>query len=71
MTSGYFLPKTRFDQLRASHSPGAYKLVLELARTLETRRRVAEARLRALVDAEGTASLDRDLRELFGKLLKG
>lgn len=72
MTSGYFLPKEGFETLRLGRSRGAYKLILELARTLEMRRRAAEKRLRSLVDAADPAELHtRELRELFGKILKG
>lgn len=73
MTSGYFLGRDAFDRLRASGSLGAYKVILALARTLEERKRVTEARLRALVDADDeSADLhSKELRELFGRLLKG
>lgn len=71
MTSGYFLSRDAFNELRASGSLCAYRIVLELARTLERRRRITEQRLRALIDAEEGDWTDRELRELFGRILKG
>ena len=71
-SSGYFLPRERFDRLRLEKHTAVYKLVLQLARTLEERRRVTERRLRAIVEQSDSADLQsKELRELFGRLLKG
>lgn len=73
MGGGYLLSQAAFADLRASGSLAAPKIVLQLARTLEQRKRVTEHRLRGLIDAgDAKASLaSRDVRELFGRLLKG
>ncbi|MCB9506474.1 MAG: cyclic nucleotide-binding domain-containing protein [Myxococcales bacterium] len=73
MTSGYVLTRAAFDRLREDGSLAAHKVVLQLARTLEQRKRVTEQRLRALLESSGIgpALESRELRELFGRLLKG
>jgi CRP-like cAMP-binding protein len=72
MTSGYFLSRDAFDRLRFGGSLGATKIVLALGRTLEQRKRVTEERLRNLVgsNVEAAELHSRELRELFGRLLK-
>lgn len=72
MTTGYWLSRDRFDELRAGQSRAAYKVVLQCARTLEGRRRITEQRFRSLLEAPDRASLlqKREVRELFGVLRK-
>ncbi|MFT4705166.1 MAG: CRP-like cAMP-binding protein [Bradymonadia bacterium] len=72
MTTGYWLSRARFDELRGSGSRAAYKVVLQCARTLESRRRVTELRLRALVESPDRSEQlrKRDVRQLFGVLRK-
>jgi len=73
MARGYFLPRARFDELRSRWDLGAHKVVLQLARTLEQRRRVTEQRLRSLVDSGSSSGVvgTGEFEELFGRLLKG
>ena len=69
MTSGYAFRRDAFNALRIADDPAAYRLMLHLARTVESRRRTAEQRLQTLVD-EGRAPTQ-EVRELFAQLLKG
>ncbi len=73
MASGYWLSSAHFSELRESGSLAAYKVVRELARTLEDRKRVTERRLRGLIESttDSTEVRSKPMRELFGRLLKG
>ncbi len=71
-TTGYFLSRAKFDVMRRNWDLAAYKLVFALGRTLEERRRVTEQRVRALINEADAGDLgDRELKELFGSILKG
>jgi CRP-like cAMP-binding protein len=72
MTNAWRLSRDRFNELRSAGSPGAYKVLLYLARTLEERKRMTEQRIRALLDDPERALklVDRDTRELVGILRK-
>lgn len=71
-TSGYFLSRSEFDTLLDSGSLAAYKIVLQLARTLEKRRyrlerRIDEVRLKP----ETRASLmEQSTKELIARVRK-
>jgi CRP/FNR family transcriptional regulator len=69
MTSGYMFRRDSFNALRRVDDPAAYRLMLHLARTVESRRRTAEQRLRTLID-QGMAP-STEVRELFAHLMKG
>jgi CRP-like cAMP-binding protein len=71
-TSGQFISRERFEDLRAQGDPGAYMVLLALARTLEERRRSTEQRLRTLLDDPDRAARLRtkSMRHLVGVIAK-
>ncbi|MFT6397045.1 MAG: CRP-like cAMP-binding protein [Bradymonadia bacterium] len=68
MTSGYVFRRAAFDALRGADEPAAYRLMLHLARTVDSRKRATEQRLRQLI--EDGAPPTPDVREIFAELLK-
>jgi CRP-like cAMP-binding protein len=50
---GYFLSRSQFEALRARGSPAAYKIIFQLARALEERRRQLESRIQEILSAPG------------------
>ena len=71
-TSGYFLSRSEFDTLLQSGSLAAYKIVLQLARTLDERRyrlerRIEEARLQPETSAQ---LLEQSTKELIANVRK-
>lgn len=72
MTSGFWISRPRFEELRSGGSRAAYKVMLQCARILERRRRITDQRYRDLLAAPNKASLleKRDVRETFGVLRK-
>lgn len=72
MTSGFWLSRTRFEELRDGGSRAAYKVMLQCARTLERRRRTTDQRYRDLLASPNKSLLleKRDVRETFGVLRK-
>ena len=71
-TSGFFLARSAFDSLRFSGNPAAFKVILQLARTLDDRRRALQDRFDQLkLDPEIGARLrERATRELLARVRK-
>jgi CRP-like cAMP-binding protein len=71
-TQGYFLSREAFAKLRRSGLPAAYKLILQLARTLDQRRLQLEDRIDQLrEDPEIEAMLaEKTTRELIARVRK-
>ncbi len=71
-TSGFFLSSSAFDKLRTSGHRAAFKVILQLARTLDTRRRALQDRFDQLkLDPEVGARLkERATRELLARVRK-
>lgn len=65
---GWWLSRRRFDALHGEGMVGTGLLLLRVARTVESRRRVTERRLRAMID-EGIVRPSRDTLQLVGTLL--
>ncbi|MCA9561885.1 MAG: cyclic nucleotide-binding domain-containing protein [Myxococcales bacterium] len=71
-TQGFFLAREAFDALRTEGDPIAFKIVLQLARTLDRRRRQLEERFAQLrEDPEVDARLkEKSTKELIARVRK-
>ena len=71
-TQGYFLSRAAFEDLKADSGAAAFKIILQLARTLNDRRRALEHRfLQLKEDPEISARLrEKATRELIARVCK-